>query len=166
MTPMRTLRAAAGAAEAGMVLLAVLVILVAVGGSSASFIWFMNQQQKRAGDRLRSAAALGAADAGVQRTLAILEGVAPDGSSGRDWRPTGYAETLSMGAFEGRFTISLSEDPEGAIVIDSVGEVGGVTRRVRARVTLASPALLAALFGTGSIWLDRPPAATVIVPAG
>ena len=165
MTPMRRLRAA-GAAEAGMVLLAVLVILIAVGGSSASFIWSMNQLQTRAGHRLRSTAALGAADAGVQRALSILEGIAPDGSSGRDWRPAGYTETLSIGALEGRFTISLSDDPEGAVVVDSVGEVVGVTRRVRARVALAPPALLAALFGTGIVRLERPPAGTVIVPAG
>lgn len=165
MTPTRRLRAA-GAAEAGMALLAVLVILIAVGGSSASFIWYMNQQQTRAGHRLRSAAALGMADAGLQRALSILEGVAPDGSSGRDWRPAGYTETLSIGALEGRFTISLSDDPEGAVVVDSVGEVAGVTRRVRARIRLAPPALLAALFGTGIVRLDGAPAATVIVPAG
>ena len=139
MTPTRRLRAA-GAAEAGMALLAALVILIAVGGSSASFIWYMNQQQTRVGHRLRSVAALGMADAGLQRALSILEGVAPDGSSGRDWRPAGYTETLSIGALEGRFTISLSDDPEGAVVMDSVGEVAGVTRRVRARITLAPPA--------------------------
>jgi len=164
MTPTRRLRAA-GAAEAGMALLAVLVILIAVGGSSTSFIWYMNQQQTRVGHRLRSAAALGMADAGLQRALSILEGVAPDGSSGRDWRPADYTETLSIGALEGRFTISLSDDPEGAVVVDSVGEVAGVTRRVRARITLAPPALLAALFGTGIVRLDGAPARTVIVPA-
>lgn len=165
MTPTPKLRAA-GAAEAGMALLAVLVILIAIGGSSASFIWSMNQLQTRAGDRLRSAAALGMADAGVQRALSILEGVAPDGASGRNWRPAGYTETLSTGALEGRFTISLRDDPEGAIVVDSVGEVAGATRRVRARVSLAAPALLAALYGTGVVRFDRPPAATIIVPAG
>ena len=64
---------AAGKPQAGMALLAVLVILLAVGGASASFVWLMNQHQARAGDRFRAAAALAAADAGIQRALAILE---------------------------------------------------------------------------------------------
>jgi len=46
------------------------------------------------------------------------------------------------------------------------GEVAGVTRRLRARVYLASPALLAALHGAGVVHLERPPAAIVILPYG
>ena len=43
---------------------------------------------------------------------------------------------------------------------------GGVTRRLRAQVYLASPALLAALHGASVVHLERPPAALVILPYG
>jgi len=151
--------------EAGMVLLAVLVILLVVGGSSASFIWFMDLQQTRAGGRFRSAAAMAAAEAGVQRALSILEASAPDGSPGRIWRPAAFTDRLSTEALEKRFTISLSDGPDGAIIVDSVGEAGGAAMRLRARVVLASPALLAALYGAGVVRLDRPPASTLILSA-
>src|SRR3990172_12575073 len=153
--------------EAGMVLLVVLMILLVVSGSSASFIWFMNQQQTRAGLRFRSAAALAVAEAGVYRVLSILETVAPGGRSpGRVWRDSAYAETMSVGPLEGRFTVSLTDEADGAIIVTSAGQVGGVTRRVRARVYLASPALLAALYGASEVRLERPPAATFLLPYG
>jgi len=153
-------------AESGAALLAVLVIIVVIAGSSASFIWFMNQQQTRAGARLRSAAALAVAEAGVHRALSVLESVAPDGSPGRIWRPAAYSDVVPEGPFEGRFTLSLTGQDDGAIVITSVGEVAGTTRRLRARVYLASPALLAGLYGTSHIRLERPPAATVVLSYG
>ncbi|MGQ0570570.1 MAG: hypothetical protein ACT4P5_13770 [Armatimonadota bacterium] len=150
-----------------MVLLVVLVLVLVVTGSSASFIWFMNQQQARAGVRHRSAAAISLAEAGVHRALTILETIAPDGSSpGRSWRPAAYSETLSVGPLEGRFVVSLTDGTDGAIVITSVGEVAGSARRLRARVHLASPALLAALYGASHVHLERPPAAVVILPYG
>lgn len=150
-----------------MALLVVLVILMAVGTSSASFIWFMNQQQTRAGARFRGAAALAAAEAGVHRALAILESVSPDNRSpGRTWRPTAYSEMVQIGALEGRYTLSLTDEVDGAVIITSVGQVADTVRRLRARVYLASPALLAALHGTGYIRLERPPAAMAILPYG
>ncbi len=154
-------------ASRGMALLAVLLILLAIALSSASFIWFMNQQQTRAGTRHRSAAAAAAAEAGVYRAMSILESVAPDGRSpGRTWRPSGYTETHPVGPLEGRYTVSLTDEPDGAVVITSVGEVTGVARRLRARVFLASPALLAALYGASFIRLEQPPAAAFILPYG
>ncbi len=155
-----------GFGERGIALLAVLVILLVIAGSSASFMWFMNQQQTRAGAHLRSAAALAAAEAGVHRALSILESVAPDGAPGRAWRPVGHSETSTAGAFAGRFTLSLVEEADGGILITSAGEVAGITRRVRARVYLASPALLAALHGASLVRIEGPPAAMVILPYG
>ncbi len=153
--------------EAGAALLAVLIILLVVTGSSTSFIWFMHQQQTRAGLRLRAAMATAAAEGGVHRALSILESVAPDRRSpGRTWRPRDHSETLAVGPFEGRFTISIADGPGGVVVITSTGEVAGVRRRLRAQVRLASPALLAALYGTSFVRLERPPATTVILPYG
>jgi fructose-specific component phosphotransferase system IIB-like protein len=155
------------AGESGFALLAVLVLIVVVAGASASFIWFMNQQQARAGARLRSGAAAGAAEAGVHRALSILESIAPDGRSpGRRWRPTAYTERLAVGPFEGRFTLSITDSPGGSMLITSAGEVGGITRRLRVRVHLASPALLAALHGASFVRIEQPPAATFILPYG
>jgi len=153
--------------EAGLALLILLVVLLVVAGSSASFISFMNQQQTLAGVLYRSASAMAVAEAGVHRALAILESVAPDGrSTGRAWRPGAYSEILPLGTFEGRFTLSLTDDVGGAIVITSIGEVAGVTRRLRARVYLASPALLSALQGAGLVRVEDTPAATFILPYG
>ncbi len=152
--------------ESGMVLLVVLVILLVVASSSASFIWFMNQQQTRAGTRFRTAAAMAVAEAGVHRALSILESVAPNGTPGRFWRPAAHSEILPVATLEGRFTLSAADEAGGAIVVTSAGEVGGVTRRLRARVYLASPALLAALYGAGHVRLERSPAALLILPYG
>ncbi len=150
-----------------MALLVVLLLLAVVAGSSASFIWFMNQQQARAGARYRSAAAMSAAEAGVYRVLSILEAVTPDrSSSGQVWRPGTFSETLLVGTFEGRFTVSVADDVDGAVLITSAGEVARITRRLRARVYLASPALLTALYGASLVRFERPPASMVILPYG
>ncbi|MGH2373477.1 MAG: hypothetical protein ACRDIC_08385 [bacterium] len=161
-----TVRAARGG-EAGVTLLVVLVLLLAVTAASGAFIWFMNQQQTRAGGRLRAAAAVAVAEAGVHRALAILESVAPDGQSpGRSWRPSAHTERLNVGPFDGRFTISLADGPGDAILVTSSGEVAGVQRRVRARVHLASSALLAALHGDGVVRFEKPPAMAFLLPYG
>jgi type II secretory pathway pseudopilin PulG len=152
--------------QAGMALLAVLVVLVVIAGSSAAFIWSMNGQQRRAGIRLREAAARSAAEAGVYRALAILETTAPDGSAGRSWRTSGHTEALRGGALERRFSVSVADGPGGTITITSAGGAGGIERRLRARVHLAGPALLSALYGSGIIHLARPPAAFLVVPYG
>ncbi|MGH2404002.1 MAG: hypothetical protein ACRDGN_05985, partial [bacterium] len=153
--------------ESGMALLVVLVIMLVITASSSSFIWMMNQQQTRVGARLRSAAAMAAAEAGVHRALSILESVAPDPRTpGRTWRPAAYSEALRVGALAGRFTISLVDEADGGIVITSTGEVVATTRRLRARVYFATPALLAALHGRGVVYLERHPAAMVILPYG
>jgi hypothetical protein len=150
-----------------MVLIAVLLILLAVTGSSSSFVWLMNQQQTRAGQHLRAVAALRAAEAGVHRALSILETVAPDRQSpGRTWRAAGYAEEIGVGPLRGRFTLALADESDGAVIVSSEGEVAGATRRVRARVYLASPALLAALYGASVVRLEKPPAVTFILPYG
>lgn len=140
----------------------VLVLLLVVAGSSASFVWFMNQQQTRAGNRVRAAAALALAEAGVHRALGILEGAAPDGTPGSGWRPAAYSEIRPVGFLEGRFTVSLRDGPDGAVVVESTGEAGGVVRRLRVRVHLASPALLAALYAASWIRFEDPPVSMVI----
>jgi hypothetical protein len=102
----------AGRREAGLVLLGVLVILFVVAASSTSFVWFMDQQQTRAGARLRSAAALAAAEAGVHRALSVLETATPDGSPrGRTWRPEAHVEPFQVGSFDGRCQRQPSGDP-------------------------------------------------------
>jgi len=140
----------------------VLVVFFMVAGSSASFIWFMNQQQTRAGTRLRAMAALALAEGCVHQALAILETKAPDGSPGRRWRPTAHSEVRTVGTFEGRATVSVHDAPDGAVLITCAGEIAGVLRRLRARVYLASAALLAGLYGAGWIRIEDPPASTVI----
>ena len=152
--------------QQGIALLVVLVILLAVGASSTAFIWFMQQQQMRAGLRYRSAAALAVAEGGVHRALAVIEGTAPEGGAGRTWRPTGYTEALSVGPLPGRFTLTLNDAADGSVTVTSVGEVAGVSRRLRARVVLASPALLAGLFGQSIIRLENQGSATFILPYG
>jgi len=150
-----------------MALLTVIVILFMMTTSSASLIWMMNQQQARAGGRLRSAAALAVAEAGVHRAVSILESVSPDRPpSGRAWRPAQYTEAVLIGSMEGRVTISVVDDPDGAVVITSAGYVAGASRKLRARVYLTSPVLLAALHGASVVRLGQPPAATFILPYG
>jgi len=149
-----------------MALLAVLIVAFVVAGASASFAWLMDQQQTRAGWRYHSTAALAAAEAGVYWSLAVLEGTAPDGTPGRAWRPSAYIESWRAGPLQGRFTVSLVDDTDGAVLITSTGEVAGVARRVRARVYLATPALLAAIYARGIAYLERPPAALVVLPYG
>jgi hypothetical protein len=147
-----------------MALLVVLVILLAVGSSSASFIWFMNQQQARAGTRYRAAAAVAAAEAGVHRALSVLEGAvkAPDGADGRTWRPAGHTERMRADGLEGSFTLTLSDAEGGAILVTSVGHAGGVSRRLRARVFLPTPTLLAAIYGASLIRIEKAPSALVL----
>jgi hypothetical protein len=152
--------------EAGVALLVVLLILLVVAAASASFIWFMNQQQARAGARFRSVAAFALAEAGVHRAMAILESTAPDGRPGRSWRPQAFSETTSLGPLQGRYTVSIANGPGDALFITSTGEVGGLARRLRARVHLASPALLVAVYGTSIVRLEGPPTATFILPYG
>lgn len=150
-----------------MAMLAVVVVLLLITGSSASFIWFMNQQQTRVGAQYRSTVAMAVAEAGVHRALSILEAMGLHRASGdRAWRPAAYAESVQVGSTEGRFTLSLTDDSSGAIVITSVGEAAGVARRLRARIHLAAPALLAGLHGAGFVRLEKPPAATAILPYG
>jgi hypothetical protein len=159
--------ARARADERGVVLVAVLVLVLVVAGSSVLFIAFMQRQQSQAGARLRSSMAMAVAEAGVHRALEILEGVAPDGTSrGRFWRTAAHVETVTVGSVDGRFTLSIVDSPDGAIVISSAGEVAGTIRRLRAHVYLSSPALLAALYGAGFVHLERPPAAVTILPYG
>src|SRR5438445_3580870 len=151
----------------GTALLVVLIVLLAIAAWSSSFVWLMNQQLTRAGTRYRSAAALAVAEAGVHRALSILEGVAPDAPvPGRTWRTEEYAETIHVGSFDGQFTLALVDDSDGAIVVISAGEVGGIARRLRARVYLDSPAQLAALYGASIVRLERPPTAMFILPYG
>lgn len=154
--------------EPGAALLIVLLMLFAVAGTSSSFIWLMNQQQTLAGLRSRRAAAGAVAEAGVHRALAILEGAATSGAApARTWRPNEYSETIASGsAVPPRFTVSVTDEPDGAVLITSTGELGSVTRRLRARAYLASPALLAALYGPGTVHFQRPPTATYILPYG
>ncbi|MGH2405103.1 MAG: hypothetical protein ACRDGN_11640, partial [bacterium] len=64
------------------------------------------------------------------------------------------------------FAVSITDDLDGAVLITSTGELGSVTRKLRARTYLASPALLAALYGPGTVHFQRPPAATYILPYG
>lgn len=136
-----------------------------VGGSSAAFIWFMNQQQARAGARLRATAAAALAEAGVYRAMAVLESVGPDGiGASCTWPPAAQTDAAMAGLARGRYTISVAEAPDGFVQVTSTGEVAGTTRRVRARIALASPALLTALHAASVIRIEPVPAATVILP--
>lgn len=160
-------RPAAAPTEAGMALLAVLVLMLVIGGSSAAFISFMHRHQMRAGLHHRAAAALAVAEAGVHRATSLLESASSNGGGpGRAWRPGAYSESLRIGPLEGRFTVSIKDAPDGGLLITSVGEVAGVARTIRARSYLASPALLAALYGSSVVRLENPPAAAVILPYG
>jgi nitroreductase/type II secretory pathway pseudopilin PulG len=152
--------------QSGMALLAVLVILMVVSTVAASLIWSMDQQQARAGNRLRAVAALAAAEAGMHRALAALESSAPDGGLGRSWRPAAYSEEFQSGSLRGRFVFSIADQPGGAVAITSQGEIAGVTRRVRARVYLASSSMLAALYGAGLARIEKPPAQMIITTYG
>ncbi len=153
--------------EAGQVLLAVLVIMVLLAWWASIFVSFMNRAQAHAGARYRAAAALAVAEAGVHKALSILETVAPDGyTPGRSWRPAEYGETMPGGEREGRFTLSLANDANGGITVTSVGEFGGVERRLRARVHLGSPALLTALHAAGGIRFEEHRSVMVILPYG
>lgn len=148
-----------------MALLAVLLLLLIVGGSSVVFISFMHRHQARAGARYRAAAALSLAEAGVHHATSLLESAAREdpGHDGAQPRRA-YAESQRVGPLLGRFVVSLADEPDGSVLITSLGEVGGVARRVRARVYLASPALLVALYGSSVVRLENPPAATVVLP--
>jgi hypothetical protein len=148
-----------------MALLSALLIMLVIAGSSWTFVWFMNLEQRRAGIRFRSSAALAAAESGVQRALAVLEGAATadDGAPGQVRALTG---TLPLGSLEGQFRVAFQPDPDGAVVVTSAGEVAGISRAVRVRVVLGSPVLMAALWGASVVRLERPPAATVVLPYG
>ncbi len=149
-----------------MALLAVLAILLAVTASSVTFIWFMNQQQTRAGTRYRAAAALLLAEAGVHRALAILESETHEGAPGRDWRPEGHTETVAAGPMPRRYRVSIVADQDGALLVTGEGQVGDTVRRLRARVYPASPALLSALYGATVVQFERAPAAVFLLPYG
>lgn len=157
--------------QRGAALLIVLLMLLGIAGICSSLIWLMNQQQTLAGLRARRAAATSVAEAGVHRALAILEGAsagaAPGGTGpGRLWRPVDYTETLEIGPRAGRFSLTITDDADGGVVITSTGELAGATRRLRARTYLTSPALLVALYGAGAVRFQGPPTATYIVPYG
>jgi hypothetical protein len=150
-----------------MVLLAVLVITLAVGGSASAFIWYMQQQQTRAGGRLRGAAALSIAEAGVHSALARLEEPGGDGiPAGRLWRPKAHSQPVRVGVLQGTATVSVVDDGGGAVLVTSAGEIGGVRRRLRVRVMLTSPALLAAIYGASFVRLDDAPATTAVTAYG
>jgi hypothetical protein len=142
-------------------------MLVFITASATTFVWYSNRLQTASGARLRASVALQAAEAGVHRAVAILETVAPDGQTrGREWRTDGYSETLRGRGLDARFSVTVGDGPGGSVVITSTGEAGGRTRRLRAHVHLASPALLVALYGASVVHLERPPASIVVLPYG
>jgi hypothetical protein len=148
-------------------MLAVLVVLLLVGGAATAFVWFMNRQQTQAGNQYRARAALYVAEAGVHRALSVFEAASPDGRVwGREWLPARYEETVRAGPLAGSYTLTIVADADGARIVTSTGQVAGVERRLRVRVYLASPALLAALYGAGIVKIDQPPAAFFIAPYG
>jgi hypothetical protein len=158
-------RQRAGPGASGAVLLSVVLLMFAIGGSSASFIWLMNRLQTRAGERSRAMTAIALAEAGVYRTLSVLEAFTPGTSNpGRRWRPTAHTESVALGPLRGRFTVSVANDVDQAVLITSAGETGNVTRRLRARVYLATPAFLTALYAPGRVQVQGPPTALFILP--
>ncbi|MDR7555300.1 MAG: hypothetical protein QN157_06795 [Armatimonadota bacterium] len=163
----RQQRSGASSAAQGTALVAVLVVLLLATALAGSAAWLLQRQQARAGTRYRSAAALAAAEAGVHRALAVLESVAPDGwSPGALWRPSGHVEHHRVGALDARSIVSITDEADGALLVTATGEAGGTARRIRARVYLASPALLVGLYATSLVRLEEPPAATVVLPYG
>lgn len=139
--------------QGGFALLVMLVILMAVTASASSFIWYMNQAQARSGARYRDAAAAALAEAGVHRALAILESL-PGAPAASD---------VADGSSTGGFSIDIADGGDGEMIVTSTGEFGGVGRRIRARVVLASPALLAAIYSASTVRLE-PGAETFLVP--
>jgi hypothetical protein len=151
--------------QPGFAVLSVLVLLVVIGASSGIFIQFMHRYQARAGARYRAAAALAAAEAGVHEALSILE-TAAEGADGRGPRVVPGSRNAGSGALQWRYSFSTEHEDGGAVIVTSVGEAAGSTRRVRARAQLVSTALLSALHAQGMIRLERAPASTVILPYG
>jgi len=77
-----------------------------------------------------------------------------------------YGEAFSAGSLPGHFTLAVADAADGSVGITSVGEVAGATRRLRVRVVLASPALLAGLFAPSVVRLEQTGSATFILPYG
>ncbi|MGH7416313.1 MAG: hypothetical protein ACREKB_00850, partial [Candidatus Rokuibacteriota bacterium] len=120
----------------------------------AGFVSSMFLQQRLAGDRYRAAAALYLAEAGVEKTLWSLEHEAPDGTRDAPWRPRAHTEELQVGDRRGRFTVGVSDESEGRIIIDSAGQLGGSTRGVRVIAKVAPGVLDYGLFGNGLVAID------------
>jgi hypothetical protein len=146
------------------VLLSVLVLFFAIYFSVAAFLWFMSGQQTQAGARYRDAAALSAAEAGIQRALALLESPTEEPLSPTARLPLNHTEPISMGSLSGDFTISVAAGGDGSFTVTSVGAVAGRMRRLEARVTVASPALLAGLYAASVVQFERPSSRAVIAP--
>jgi hypothetical protein len=159
-------RPGAARGQTGLALLGVLVVLVFVTASSTSFVWFMNRQQARVGTSLRARQALHLAEAGLHVALAALESPgSPSEGTGRRWRPTNHLERVP-GTSDGRIRLSVRDRDGGALAVISQGEAAGTVRALEAEVHLASPALLAGLYGAGVVRLEQPPAAVVVTPYG
>lgn len=153
--------------QRGQALLAVLVLLLVIGGSSATFVWFMNQQQARAGARHRDLAALHLAEAAVHQALETLEVAwASEEAAAGVWPPVLPEIPTAVGPLAGRMRAVVEALPDGTLAVMGEGHVAGATRRLRARVILASPALLAAVYGASVVQFDRPPAALTVTRYG
>jgi len=149
--------------QRGLALLALLVVLMVVAASSTAFVWYVNRQQAQTGAGVRARRAAHLAEAGLHTVLAALEAPAARDAAGPWWRPTAHEV---RGDGEGRIRVWVRDGDAGALVVTSEGEVAGTVRMLEATVHLASPALLAALYGAAVVRLEQPPAAVVIAPYG
>ncbi|MGH2454435.1 MAG: hypothetical protein ACRDF5_11890, partial [bacterium] len=140
--------------EAGQTLILLLAVAAMLLPLGAGFVSSMFLQQRLAGDRYRAAAALYLAEAGVEKTLWSLEHEAPDGTRDAPWRPRAHTEELQVGDRRGRFTVGVSDESEGRIIIDSAGQLGGSTRGVRVIAKVAPGVLDYGLFGNGLVAID------------
>jgi hypothetical protein len=148
--------------QRGAVLPGVLVFFLMSSGLALLFVSFMDHQQRGAGARYNAALALGAAEAGIYRMLAALESDLAGIGGGL------FGQVLSGkvegGGRSGEYVVSVSRDRDGGFVLESRGQAGETVRRLRVRVRVAPPALLAALATPGTVKIDGYPAALVIAP--
>jgi hypothetical protein len=149
--------------QRGLALLALLVVLMVVATSSTAFVWYVNRQQAQTGAGVRARRAAYLAEAGLHTVLATLEAHAARDAPGPRWRPAAHAVRVDG---EGRIRVWVRDGDGGALVVTSEGEVAGAVRVLEAIVHLASPALLAALYGAAVVRVEHPPAAVVVAPYG
>ena len=141
-------------------MLLVVVGLVAVLALTASYVWITDRQQRVAGHRYASTAALALAEAGIHRALWHLEHGGPVRAPWT-WRSDGPRSGAGAdpGLPGGVVRVDVEPRPDGTYIITSEGQAGGHARRLLAVARFAPVGLRAGLFTAGTLYLAPPPAA-------